>query len=201
MILSKSRHQKIANQLEVSSLHYTLIKKYEEYLYSKISYQEISIQYARRLLNTSINFLLYCKNFKNTYPSMLALDGYLWIYPTQKYSLSDFTQFLSKQYSFELDITKIQKAQLHRPHRSRQILKKRLIKILQNLDDPYLKESDFFRAAIGYLHWINIPQNVYLNRRNLKKDYNDNYFVLACSNKFYIPKSFANILFNSYLIF
>lgn len=196
MILSKNRHKKISKQFQRSSINPAIITKYEKYLYYKVVYKTISIQYAKRLLNTTINFLIYCKNFKSDKPSLLALEGYLWIYPTHKYYLSNFTSFLSKNYSFKINITQVEKAELRRPKRSHQILKKRLIKILQNPSSPYLTEDYIFRTAIGYLHWIDIPQNVFLNKTLIKKSSDNNLFISACTNKFYVPKRLLYIIYS-----
>lgn len=196
MILSQKKHNKLLKLFSGSYKNYEILCAYEQHLYDELTSNLISPAYAKRQLESSANFFLYCQNFKNNEPSLLALDGYLWIHPWQKYFLSEFTSFLSTYYSYKIDISRIQKVKLQRPKRSHQILKKRLVRILQNPDDPYLKESEFFRVLIGYLHWIDVPQNVYLDKSLIEQDKNKIFFIFSSSKKFYIPTKIKSLIFN-----
>jgi len=194
MLLSQNRFDELRKSSNGTSYNYEIICRYEEYLHEKVKSNTLSLVYAKRLIDTSISFLMYCKNFKNDEPSLIPLEGYLWLHASQRYYLKYFVSFLSECFSIEIDFEKIKKPELQRPKRSHEILKKRLIRILQNPGDPFLKESDFFRVVIGYLHWIDIPQNVYINKSHVKLDKNNEHFIILSSRKIYIPNKLIRMI-------
>lgn len=187
MILSLKKHRKLKILFEASSKKYEMICKYELYLADKLEQNEFSLSFIAKLLSNAINFLDYCKNFANETPTTEALQSYLWIHPNQKYNLNHLVEFLKIKYSIILDSSAFTYTNFERPKRSHQIYKKRLIKVLQSPNNLYISNDEIFRILIGYLHWIKIPQNVYLDKSLIEKKNND-YFINIHQYLFYLPK-------------
>ncbi len=173
-----------------------IIRSYHQKLQQKLNCNSISLLTLRLSLSSAVKFLQYCEYFTNTEPSMYALEGYLWIYPGQRSSLTEFTNFLKKKYGYNLIIQNIKRPSLSRPRVSHQILQKRLAKIMQKPVDKFLKIQNFYKIAFGYLHWVFIPNNVYLSCSNIKKDSNKDFYIQMCAQKFYLPKEIVKYAIN-----
>jgi hypothetical protein len=122
---------------------------------------------------------------------MYILEGYLWLYSGQRASVTEFINFLAKQYSYDLQITKAPNAILVRPNVSHQILKGRVMQLLQNPKIIHKKMQYFYAAIFGYLHWVSIPQNVFISHNNFHKDKDGNFYAQMCGKKFYLPRKVA----------
>lgn len=179
---------------ENTTNNFFMIHQYYKKLDKKFQNQKISFRSIRLALTASVKFLQYCENFKDKHPSKESLEGYLWVFPGQRSALTEFINFISIKYSYNLKITDIPKASLSRPKISRQILKNRFIKIMQNPNDRYLKLQFFFKVIIGYFHWVNVPNNVYISIEHFKKDKNRKFYLQLCSQKFYIPADVVSFI-------
>ena len=144
--------------------------------------------YAKRILKISYNYLIYCINFKQRYPYQNSLDGYLWLHYNHKYYLSRLLKYYSTINKSKIDISKVRKPIFKRPKRSHQILKERVIYILNNPNDKHLTYKYIIDAFIGYFHWIYVPSNVYI-RLDSFFYVHDFYYCIISKYKFYFPKS------------
>lgn len=179
---------------EKETIQYKIIQQYYSYLCSKPSKGNLQLRSIRLALTPAIKFLQYCQNFKDPTPSMYILEGYLWLYVGQRASITEFINFLANQYLYDLQITKVPKAVLSRPNVSHQILKGRVIQLLQNPKIIHKKLQYFYAAIFGYFHWINIPQNVFISHENLHKGKGGNYYIQMCRKKFYLPREVAMLI-------
>jgi len=118
---------------------------------------------------------------------MYILEGYLWIYPGQRSSLTEFTNFLSKQFSYELKIKMIPQAKLEKAHESQELLQQRIIKIWMNFQYQQENQQYFFKTLMGYLHNVHIPNNVFIDLQNVKKDAYGDRYIRFCREVFYLP--------------
>ncbi len=169
------------------TLAYNLIHNYYKFLLVRLQAKKTTLRSIRLALTPAVKFLKYCQNFKETIPTQYALEGYLFLYSGQRATLTGFINFISNTYQYNLDIKAAPKATLTSPKVSHQILKGRLIKIMQNPHDKHFKEAYIFRTIIGYLHWVNVPQNVFISFDNIHKSKNEKYYVTLCGKSFYIP--------------
>lgn len=149
--------------------------------------KKITFRSIRLALTPAVKFLQYCDYFKNETPNMHILEGYLWIYTGQRNSLTEFANFLSKQFSYELKISMIPQAKLEKAHESQELLQQRLIKILRNPQYQQEHQQYFLKTLIGYLHNIHVPDNVYIDLRNVKKDAQGDIYIRICREVFYLP--------------
>ena len=203
IIIDKSITDKYANfnliekqlaMFEKGTMQYKIIQQYYSYLCSKLSEGNLQLRSIRLALTPAIKFLQYCQNFKDPTPSMHILEGYLWLYAGQRATITEFINFLTKQYSYDLQITKVPKPTLKRPNVSHQILKGRVVQLMQNPKIIHKKMQYFYAAIFGYFHWINIPQNVFISHNNFHKDKNGNFYAQMCSEQFYLPQEMAIFL-------
>gem|GEM_PF-1897459 len=169
------------------TMQYKIIQEYYSYLCGKLKGKQLQLRSVRLALTPAIKFLQYCQNFKDSTPSMYILEGYLWLYSGQRASVTEFINFLAKQYSYDLQITKVPNAILIRPNVSHQILKGRVIQLLQNPKIIHKKMQYFYAAIFGYFHWVSIPQNVFISHNNFHKDKHGNFYTQMCGKKFYLP--------------
>ena len=179
---------KLLNTSFTTNNFHHFIKNYHKQLQSKLQLNSITYLTMRLSLSSAVKYLQYCEYFKDNEPSMYILEGYLWIYPGQRNSLTEFINFLKHQYSYDLSITNIKQASLSRPRVSHQILQRRLSKIIRNPPNKSLKIQNFYKVVLGYLHWIFIPNNVYLSCNNIKKNSKQDFYIQMCAQKFYLPK-------------
>ena len=162
--------QKYLNTFKKDNYRFHLLQSYYEKLLQKFKAKKITFRSIRLALTPAVKFLQYCDYFKNETPNMYILEGYLWIYPGQRSSLTEFTNFLSKQFAYELKISMIPQGKLEKAHESQELFQQRLIKILRNSQYQREHQQYFFKTLIGYLHNIHVPGNVYIDLRNVKKD-------------------------------
>lgn len=71
---------------------------------------------------------------------------------------------------------------------SKEILKERFLDMLRRPSIPKTKEQYLYKIAISYLHNIEIPKNVYINKNEIKQDKNDNFYLVLNKHKLFIGK-------------
>ena len=203
IVIDKSITDKYANfnliekQLVIfkeGTIQYKIIQQYYHHLCSKMSEGNLQLRSIRLALTPAVKFLRYCQNFKDSAPSMYILEGYLWLYTGQRASVTEFINFLAKQYSYDLQIRKLPKPALKRPNVSHQILKGRVIQLMQNPKIIHKKMHYFYAAVFGYFHWVSIPENVFITHENFHKDKNEEYYIQMCGKKFYLPEKVAILI-------
>ena len=158
--------EKLLNNFKKEDINLLIFKKFTIYIIKEVDNKSIAISYAEKIIKSTYNYLIYCNNFQNKQPTQTSLEGYLWIYYSQKYFLKRFINYLIKFYKIELDITKIKKPVFKRPKKSHQILKQRVIYILNTPNDKHLTQKYIMDAFIGYFHWIYVPSNVFFTIKN-----------------------------------
>jgi hypothetical protein len=179
--------QKYLNTFEKDDYRSNVLQSYYEKLLQKLKAKRITFRSIRLSLTPAVKFLQYCDYFKNETPSMYILEGYLWIYPGQRSSLTEFTNFLSKQFSYELKISMIPQAKLEKAHESQELLQQRLVKISRNPKYQQEHQQYFYKIFIGYLHNIHVPNNVYIDLINIKKNAQGDSYIRLCREVLYLP--------------
>jgi len=179
--------QKYLSSFKKNDYRYNLLQSYYEKLLQKLTVKKLTFRSIRLALTPAVKFLQYCDNFKDETPNMYILEGYLWIYPGQKNSLTEFTNYLSKQFLYELKISKIPHAKLKKAHESQELLQQRLIKILRNPQYQRGHQQYFLKTIIGYLHNIHVPDNAFITVKNIKKDKRGGNYIKLCGNIFFFP--------------
>ena len=177
---------KYLNTFERATKNHSLIEKYYLFLQQKLN-NKTTTRSIRLALTPAIKFLNYCENFKNSTPSNYILEGYLWCYGGQKAAITGFINFLQKKGNLNISIKNIYSFDFIVSSASKEILKKRFLDILELPSIHKSKEQYFYKMAIGYLHNIEIPKNVYINKNEIKKDRNGDYLILN-KHKIYIGK-------------
>ncbi|WP_151943959.1 hypothetical protein [Aliarcobacter butzleri] len=177
-----------------------LFKNFSKYIIITIKEKRLSITYGEKILRHTFSYLIYCNYFKQKIPTQFSLEGYLWLHYQQKYFLQKFIEFLSKYYNIQLDLSKIKAPQFKRPKKSHQILKERVIYILNTPEDKHLTQKFVFDAFIGYFHWIYIPKNVYISIKNIKEYKGSGYFLNINSSKLFFLNEIVNYLYKFQLI-
>jgi len=166
---------------------HTLIQSYYKKLLEKYRAEKITFRSVRLALTPAVKFLQYNNHFKEETLSMNILEGYLWIYPGQRSALTEFANFLSKYFIYNLKISSIPYAKLEKAHESRELLLQRIIKILQDSSCHQEYNQYFLKTFIGYLHNIYIPDYVYIDSGNIKKNLQANNYLRLCGETFYLP--------------
>lgn len=182
--------EKYLNLFDKADYRYNLIQSYYKKLLIKLRNKRTTLRSIRLSLTPAVKLLQYCDNFKNDPPNMYILEGYLWIYPGQRSSLIQFTNFLSKHFSYELKISIIPQPKLEKAHESQELLQQRLIKILRNPQYQGEHRQYFLKTLIGYLHNIHVPDNVYIDLNDTKKDPQGSYYIRMCREVFYLPNAY-----------
>lgn len=168
------------------SYRHKLLHGYFEYLYNKYKNGKTTIRSIRLALTPAIKLLEYCDHFNTEKPDMNILSGYLWLYPGQKSSITGFINFLKNKFKYELSIMDAPKIVLKRPKTSKKILKQRLIDLLRTNQETK-NSQDLIKTAIGYLHEIEIPSNVFINFSCIKTHTDKTVFIYLANYKFYLP--------------
>lgn len=178
---------KLFNKFDISDNKRYLFKNFSDEIILEVRTRNIMESYAKRILKISYNYLIYCNNFKQRYPYQNSLDGYLWLHYNHKYYLSRLIKYYSTINKSKIDISKVNKPIFQRPKRSHQILKERVIYILNNPNDKHLTYKYIIDAFLGYFHWIYVPSNVYISLNDFypNKAY---YYCIILEYKFYFPK-------------
>jgi len=167
--------------------HYRVIKEYYHKLYNKLENKRTTIRSIRLALTPAVKFLNYCENFTEFKPNMTMLNAYLWYYSGQKAAITGFINFLKKDFKLNLSIHKTDKIIFKNPNMSKEQLKQRLINLLRF--DRRLKNNskNLLKIAIGYLHGVDVPDNVFIDIKDIKIDSHKNYFIHMAGYNFYIP--------------
>lgn len=179
--------EKYLHLFDKEDYRHNIIQSYYNRLLVKLKDKKTTLRSIRLSLTPAVKLLQYCDNFKNDAPDMYILEGYLWIYPGQRSSLTEFTNFLSKHFSYKLKISMIPQAKLEKAHESQELLQQRLIKILRNPQYQQEYQQYFLKIMIGYLHNIHIPNNVYIDLKNVKKGTQSYRYIKLCREVFYLP--------------
>lgn len=163
-----------------------------KYYKNTIQKKGISLETLNKKVNVAKNFLIYCNNFEKDFLNKETIESYLWLYYNNKSNLKDFLNIIKDIHELKIDIDSISKPKMIRPKCSHQILKDRVIIILQNPHDRHFSEKYIIDSFIGYFHWIKIPSNVYNSFKNIRF-LNNNYYFVTHSFKFYLPNIIKDI--------
>ncbi|MDN5069039.1 hypothetical protein [Aliarcobacter butzleri] len=173
-----------------------LLEEYINNLTKRYHKKNISYVLLKKRLYVAKEFLLYCKNSNKDTSYQNYLEGYLWLYSDYKYYLKDFIYTSKLSEIHNLNIENIKTPKLIKPKCSHEILKDRVITILQNPNDKHLTEKYIIDSFIGYFHWVGIPSNVNCSFKNIKL-INNTYYFVTHKYKFYLPNKIIQlILFN-----
>lgn len=179
---------------EKGTMQQKIIQEYYSYLCNKLENRHLQIRSIRLALTPAIKFLQYSQNFKESTPSMYILEGYLWLYSGQRATITEFINFLAKQYSYELQIIKVPKPTLKRPNVSHQILKGRVIQLMQNPKIIHRRLQYFYASIFGYFHWISIPTNVFITHSDFRFNKNGNCRIRMCGHILSMPKNICTFI-------
>lgn len=180
------------NRFNKNSSDYLIINSYYTYLEKKYLSNKTTQRSIRLALTPAIKLLEYKKYFNISRLNDNVIDGYLWIYPGQKSSLIGFINYLNKKFNYNLSSIKNLTYTLESSTSRKKQLQLRLIYLLKREKLTILQQKRLINISLEYFHRIKIPNNVYLNIKNIFK-INDNYYIWCCKNKFYLP---INIYFN-----
>lgn len=180
---------KYLNTFKIGSKNHSLIGKYYLFLLQKLDKNETTIRSIRLALTPTVKFLNYCENFKNSTPSYYILEGYLWCYGGQKAAITGFINFLQKEKKLNISIKNINSFNFIASSTSKEVLKERFLDMLKLPSILKSKEQYFYKTTIEYLHNIKIPKNVFINKNEIKKDKNDNLYLVLNKHKFFIGKT------------
>ena len=180
------------NSFNKHSSNYLIINSYYTYLEKKYLSNKTTQRSIRLALTPAIKLLEYKKYFNISRLNDNVIDGYLWIYPGQKSSLIGFINYLNKKFNYNLSSIKNLTYTLESSTSRKKQLQLRLIYLLKREKLTILQQKRLINISLEYFHRIKIPNNVYLNIKNIFK-INDNYYIWCCKNKFYLP---INIYFN-----
>lgn len=179
---------KYLNTFKKGTRNHSLIEKYYLFLLQKLDKNQTTIRSIRLALTPAVKFLNYCENFKNSTPSNYILEGYLWCYGGQKATITGFINFLQKEKKLNISIKNINSFDFIASSTSKEILKERFLDMLRRPSIPKTKEQYLYKIAISYLHNIEIPKNVYINKNEIKQDKNDNFYLVLNKHKLFIGK-------------
>lgn len=185
---------KLDNKYEYNDKKKNISIKFSKYILEEIKNNNFTESYAIKLLISVNKYLVYCNNFKKKLPSRDSLEGYLWLHYNEKYYLNKFIKFYYESFKIKIDNSNIKAPVFIRPKRSHQILKERVVYILNNPNDKHLTQKYIMDALIGYFHWIYIPKNVFLKISDIKNKNNQS-FIRINKHIFYLPN--INLSFNS----
>lgn len=167
--------------------NYKIIHRYYDKLNMKYKSGKTTIRSIRLALTPAVKFLKYCKNFNQIKLDMNMLSGYLWYYPGQQAAITGFINFLSKEFKLNLSVRDIKKVVLRRPSTSKAQLEHRLIDLLRSDKKFKDKQKYLFKTAIGYLHGIEVSDNIFIDFNDIKIDFNKDRYIRINGNKFYLP--------------
>ena len=163
-----------------------LINDYYKYLLEKLEQNKTTIRSIRLSLTPAVKFLEYCNNFKDKTPSNYILEGYLSLYCGQKATITGFINFLKNEKEIDISIQEINTLKFKSVKTSRTILKQRLLDLMRLPNIPKNKEQLYYKTLIGYLHNIEIPLNIFIDKNEFKKDKNNNKYLLLNKQKIFI---------------
>jgi hypothetical protein len=187
--------QKLINKFEKGDNKQLIFKSFSNYIIKEVKKESIAISYAEKIIKYSFDYLMYCNNFQHKQPTQTSLEGFLWIYYPQKYYLKRLADYITNYFKIKLDIVKVKRPIFKRPQKSHQILKQRVIYILNNPDDKHLTQKYIMDAFIGYFHWIYVPSNVFLSIKNIKVN-KKNCFLKISTHVFFLPEDILKVKSN-----
>jgi hypothetical protein len=117
---------------------------------------------------------------------LYILEGYLWCYSGQKAAITGFINFLNDNYRLSISIRAVKPIVFQSAKTSKEQMKQRLINLLRLPKIPKNKEQYFFKTAIGYLHGIEVPNNVFINSKEIKMDKKHNPFITLQKHHIYL---------------
>lgn len=175
------------NHFNKNSSDYLIINSYYKFLEKKYLSNKTTKRSIRLALTPVIKLLKYKKHFNISRLSDNIIDGYIWIYPGQKNSLTGFINYLNKEYNYNLSsINNLMHKLIPTISRKKQ-LEFRFIALLTKEKLSIFEKKRLINLSIEYLHRIKVPKNVYLSIKNIFK-INNNYYICCCKNKFYLPE-------------
>jgi len=164
-----------------------LLNSYYQHLDLKLKSKQTTIRSIRLSLTPAVKFLQYCSHFNTQKPNLDILKSYLWYYPGQRASITGFINFLTKEYGFNFSVKDVEHVIFKSPNTSKEQLKHRLIDLLRLDSIPQNKRNYFFRTAIGYLHGIEVPKNVFIDVNDIKTNSNKESYIQMSGHTFYLP--------------
>jgi len=203
IIVDKEVQEKYANidmihryleSFEKGTYNYKTIKRYYDKLYKKFEKNKTTLRSIRLALTPAVRFLEYCKNFNQIQPNITMLRGYLWHYPGQKASITGFINFLKIDFKLDISVKNIGKIVFKSPNTSKEQLKQRLISVLRFNEKLKNNNKNLLKISIGYLHGIDIPDNVFITSKDIKINANKDYYIRICGYSFYLPKEITEKL-------
>lgn len=193
LIIDKVCQEKQANkdmivrylqQFKQGSWELKILKSYYEHLRSKTKHKG-SIRSIRLALGSAANLLEYKRYFDDEYLTNNILEGYLWKYPGQRCSLIGFVNFLQAS-GTNVKLPSMTKLRLQAPQKSFFHLKYDTLEILRMSQKDAIIVQKAIRIMIGYLHGINIPSNVFIEKCDIRQTKNKKWLLIA-KTKFYLP--------------
>ncbi|MFX4283986.1 hypothetical protein ACOL3A_05465 [Aliarcobacter butzleri] len=175
------------NNFNKNSSDYLIINSYYIYLEKKYLSNKTTKRSIRLALTPAIKLLEYKKYFNVSRLNDNIIDGYLWIYPGQKSSLTGFINYLNKKYDYNLSSINTLMYKLIPTISRKKQLELRFIALLKKEKLSIFEKKRLINLSIEYFHRIKVPKNVYLSIKNIFK-INNNYYICCCKNKFYIPE-------------
>ena len=147
-----------------------LISSYYQYLLEKLEDNKTTIRSIRLSITPAVKFLKYCENFKDNTPTNYILEGYLWCYGGQKAAITGFINFLQRNQGVNISIKEIKLATFSSSSTSNEILKQRVLDMMSLIKIPENKIQYFIKILIGYLHNIEVPNNIFIDFNYIKND-------------------------------
>lgn len=183
------------NYFEPNSNFGRMINSYYDKLELKLKDGKTSIRSVRLSLTPAVNFLKNCMHYGFSQPSQKVLEGFLWSSPGQRAAITGFITFLIKNYHSKISLASIPKKIIfRRPYLSKKMLKQRFILILRESKEHNIPDGKLLRVAISYLHGIEIPKFVKIDRSNIVKNKAGIYYLRLTYEKFYITTELKKII-------
>lgn len=184
---------RLLHYFEKEDYRYQLLFQYYKVLKIKAERGQTTIRSIRLALTPAAKFLKYCDHFENSEISDESLSGYLWVYHGQKSAIFGFVSFLNQKHNFSLDAHK-NPLPIESPRYSKKQLKQKLIELLQYPEDDSSYQQKLLRISLGYLHHIDLPNNAFIHKKDVKRDHSNTYYLRLMGKKFYLPDEIAHLL-------
>ena len=175
------------NHFNKNSSDYMIINSYYTYLDKKYLSNKTTQRSIRLALTPAVKLLKYKNNFHISKLNDNIIDGYLWIYPGQKNSLTGFINYLNKKYDYNLSSINNLMHKLIPTISRKKHLELRFIALLKKEKLSIFEKKRLINLSIEYFHRIKVSKNVYLSIKNIFK-INNNYYICCCKNKFYLSE-------------
>lgn len=172
---------------------YELIHAYSEHLHSKLQSKKTSIRSIRLALGPAANLLSYCDHFESEKLANDALNGYLWKHPGQRSSITGFINFAKEKFGLFIALPDWKMPKLVGPKRGHMQLKQLYIDSLKEDNGDSSMLGRRIVLAIEYLHRIGVPENVVIEKSDLKrKKHQRGFFLRLAGKEFYLPREVLN---------